>query len=77
MDASATRYAARVSMQTGRQEIIVDLKNMVGGRVCGCVGRTGAQVCRSQALSGACGMERDSNLSCPTEAPPASSPCRR
>ncbi|EFN55085.1 hypothetical protein CHLNCDRAFT_134979 [Chlorella variabilis] len=31
MDASATRYAARVSMQTGRQEIIVDLKSMVGG----------------------------------------------
>lgn len=30
MDASATRYAARVSMQTGRQEIIADLKNMVG-----------------------------------------------
>lgn len=30
MDASATRYAARVSMQAGRQEIIVDLKNMVG-----------------------------------------------
>jgi hypothetical protein len=29
MDASATRYAARVSMQTGRQEIIVDLKGMV------------------------------------------------
>lgn len=32
MDASATRYAARVSMQTGRQEIIVDLKNVGGGR---------------------------------------------
>lgn len=30
MDASATRYAARVSMQKGRQEIIVDLKGMVG-----------------------------------------------
>ena len=30
MDASATRYAARVSMQTGRQEIVVDLKHMVG-----------------------------------------------
>lgn len=29
MDASATRYAARVSMQAGRQEIIGDLKNMV------------------------------------------------
>lgn len=29
MDASATRYAARVSMQTGRQEIIADLKNMM------------------------------------------------
>lgn len=29
MDASATRYAARVSMQSGRQEIIADLKNMV------------------------------------------------
>ena len=30
MDASATRYAARVSMQTGRQEIFVDFKAMVG-----------------------------------------------
>ncbi|PSC71066.1 argonaute 1 isoform B [Micractinium conductrix] len=29
MDASATRYAARVSMQTGRQVIIVDLKGMM------------------------------------------------
>ncbi len=29
MDASATRYAARVSMQKGLQEIIVDLKGMV------------------------------------------------
>ncbi|KAL4452075.1 hypothetical protein ABPG75_007737 [Micractinium tetrahymenae] len=29
MDASATRYAARVSMQSGRQEIVVDLKNMM------------------------------------------------
>ena len=43
MDASATRYAARVSMQTGRQEIIVDLKGMVGGsagwRVAGAEGQ--------------------------------------
>ena len=44
MDASATRYAARVLMQQGRQEIIVDLKDMVGAPVClsacvgGCVG---------------------------------------
>ncbi|GAB4819183.1 hypothetical protein N2152v2_006229 [Parachlorella kessleri] len=29
VDATAAKYAARVSMQTGRQEIVVDLKNMV------------------------------------------------
>ena len=29
MDSCAARYAARVSMQGGRQEIIVDLKGMV------------------------------------------------
>ncbi|PRW57108.1 argonaute 1 [Chlorella sorokiniana] len=29
MDASATRYAARVSMQSGRQEIVANLKDMV------------------------------------------------
>lgn len=31
MDASATRYAARVSMQAGRQEIVADLKNVRRG----------------------------------------------
>ena len=34
MDASATRYAARVSMQSGRQEIVANLKDVrLGGRV--------------------------------------------
>ncbi len=45
MDASATRYAARVSMQAGRQEIIADLKNMVSpwGGGLGWVGCTALQ----------------------------------
>eukprot|EP00887_Chlorella_sp_A99_P007698 scaffold20.g7698.t1 len=35
LDAVASRYAARVSMQTGRQEIIVDLKGELGAMVKG------------------------------------------
>ncbi len=38
MDASATRFAARVSMQSGRQEIVADLKGVRGASGGGVVG---------------------------------------
>lgn len=41
MDASATRFAARVSMQSGRQEIVADLKGVRGASGGGLAGSLG------------------------------------
>ena len=52
MDASATRFAARVSMQSGRQEIVADLKGVRRGD-CGEPGALGLGVAALGGKGGA------------------------